>query len=245
MQAWFVSDIHLKDINERNSVILLRFLHSLLEDSKTTHLFLLGDIFDLWFGDSIVFQRKFQALIDAIADLKRKGVEVVYFEGNHDLHMQKFWEEKLAIPVWDDFRIYSLGPYQVRLEHGDFINPNDEAYLKFRKFMRSEGMKKVADWLPGRIIDELGTRASKLSRQHSSGYRRDSEEFLRQMIRKFAETRSQQSPFDYIITGHMHVRDEYTFESEGRKKISINLGSWFDEPCALMLSEQGHFWKKL
>ena len=76
MKAWFVSDIHIRDINERNSVRLLRFLRFLATDSQTTHLFLLGDIFDLWVGDSNVFQTKFQAIIDELAALKKKGIEL-------------------------------------------------------------------------------------------------------------------------------------------------------------------------
>ena len=31
MEAWFISDIHLKDMKERNGEILLRFLHSLAD----------------------------------------------------------------------------------------------------------------------------------------------------------------------------------------------------------------------
>lgn len=245
MKAWFVSDIHLRDINERNSVILLRFLHSILEDSDTTHLFLLGDIFDLWVGDSDVFQTKFQALVDVIATLKQKGVEVVYFEGNHDLHVKNFWEEKFSIPVHVDFKVLPLGPFQVRMEHGDFINPDDTAYLKYREVIRSPQMQKVAQWLPGIVLDELGIRASKLSRKKSSYERRNSEAELRQMIREFALSKFQETPFDLIITGHMHIRDEFEFEAGGKKRVSVNLGSWFEEPCALLLTEQGHFWKKL
>ena len=98
MQAWFISDIHIKNINERSSIKLLRFLHFLRDNSEATHLFLLGDIFDLWVGDSDIFQTKFQAIVDALADLKQKGMQVVYFEGNHDVHVKRFWE-KMGIPV--------------------------------------------------------------------------------------------------------------------------------------------------
>lgn len=242
MRAWFLSDLHLKDINERNSIILLRFLRSLLEDPQTTHLFLLGDIFDLWVGDSDVFQRKFQAIVDLLAALKAKGVEVFYFEGNHDVHVKAFWEGRLSIPVYVEHQIISLGPYLVRMEHGDFINPDDRAYLKYREFIRRPALEKIAYAVPGKLLDGIGTWASTLSRKKSSIKRRDSENELRERIRSFGREKSQEAPFDYIITGHMHLRDEYEFEANGRKRISINLGSWYDEPQALCLTESGHSW---
>ncbi len=245
MRAWFVSDIHLRNINERNSVILLRFLHFLLNDAGTTHLFLLGDIFDLWVGDSDVFQKKFQALVDAIAALKQKGVEVVYFEGNHDVHVKGFWEKKLHIPVWVEHQIIQLGPHRVRLEHGDFINPEDHVYLKYREFIRRPNLEKLAYILPGKLLDGLGSWSSRKSRKKSSVKRRDSEDDLRQKIRKYAIAKAAESDFELIITGHMHVLDEHHFESAGQKKISINLGSWFEQPQALCLTEQGYEWKDL
>jgi UDP-2,3-diacylglucosamine hydrolase len=245
MRAWFISDLHLRDINERNSILLLRFLRSLLKDSETTHLFLLGDIFDLWIGDSEVFQKKFQELVDVLVELKRKGVEIVYFEGNHDVHVKGFWENKLGIPVFVDAQIYQLKNFKVRLEHGDFINPNDTAYLKYRNFIRKPSLEKVAYLLPGRLLDEVGLFSSKLSRKKSSVRRRNNLESLRVMIRDYAQEKIKETDFDYIITGHMHVRDEFEFAVAGKKKISINLGSWFETPKALCLTEKGTSWVDL
>ncbi|MEZ0393378.1 MAG: UDP-2,3-diacylglucosamine diphosphatase [Pseudobdellovibrionaceae bacterium] len=245
MQAWFISDLHLKNINERNSVILLRFLHSLKQDKATTHLFFLGDVFDLWVGSSDVFQKKFQAIVDAIADLKRRGIEVVYFEGNHDVQIKNFWEQKFQIPVQVDAKIFDLGPYQVRLEHGDYINPDDKAYLRYLEFIRNPKMNLVAEFIPGKFFDEVGSFASRLSRKQSSTTRRDSEEVMRERIRTYAQSKARESEFDYIITGHMHVRDEFEFDLNSKKKISINLGSWFETPKALRLTEAGHSWVQL
>lgn len=241
MQAWFISDIHIKDINERSSIKLLRFLHFLKDNDQATHLFLLGDIFDLWVGDSDVFQRKFQAIVDALAALKAKGMQVIYFEGNHDVHVKKFWQDKLKIPVFVDHQIFDLGPYKVRMEHGDYINPNDVNYIQYLKLIRSNYVEKLAYLLPGKLLDEAGNLASKLSRKKSSARRARNIEGLRHMIRTYAEKVADNSEFDYLITGHMHIRDEYKFKN----RVSINLGSWFEEPMALCLEPQGYSWKTL
>jgi UDP-2,3-diacylglucosamine pyrophosphatase LpxH len=48
-----------------------------------------------------------------------------------------------------------------------------------------------------------------------------------------------------MITGHMHVRDEYKVTHGDRSGLSINLGSWFEETLALCLDDSGHRWVTL
>lgn len=241
MQAWFISDLHLKDINERSSVVLLRFLHSLINKERpATHLFFLGDIFDLWVSDSPVFIRKFQAIVDAIVTLKRMGVEVYYFEGNHDIHVKHFWQDQLQIPTFDNIQVMDVGPYKIRMEHGDFINPAEVNYLRLRGFLRSTVMEKLAPYLAGHALEAFGNFASRMSRKRSSAQRERNYENLRAMIRTYAEKAAADADadFDLILTGHMHVQDDYSFISpDGRKLRSINLGSWFDGAKALSVSE--------
>lgn len=239
MQAWFISDIHIKDINERSSVVLLRFLHSLINKERPgTHLIFLGDIFDLWVSDSPVFIRKYQPLVDAIVTLQRMGVKIIYFEGNHDIHVKHFWQDQLQIPTFDDVQIMKIGPYKIRMEHGDFINPAEVNYLRLRAFLRSRVMEKLAPYIAGHALESLGNFASRMSRKRSSAQRERNFENLRSMIRSYAEKVANETDFDLILTGHMHVQDDYSFVSgQGEKCRSINLGSWFDGPKALSISD--------
>ncbi|MCB0369080.1 MAG: hypothetical protein KDD45_06410, partial [Bdellovibrionales bacterium] len=48
-----------------------------------------------------------------------------------------------------------------------------------------------------------------------------------------AEKISKIENYDVIISGHMHVKDTFQFESNNEKKLSINLGSWLEEPSVL------------
>lgn len=240
MTAWFISDIHLKDINERSSIILLRFLRSLLaKERPATHLFLLGDIFDLWVADAPVFINKFQPIVDALYQLKQSGVNVVYFEGNHDVHIHSYWQEVLGIETLVAEKLFQLGKFSVHLEHGDLINTKDLAYLRYRKVIRHPLLAKAAPIIAGRVLNQLGNWASQLSRKGSSKRRSSDQDSLRQMIRTYAEARAEDMSFDLIVTGHMHIRDDYTFENQGKRVRSINLGSWFEEPAALCLNEKG------
>lgn len=246
VSAWFLSDLHLKDINERSGNILLRFLSDLDQGRKPcTHLFLLGDIFDLWIGDHDFFYEKFKPLIDLISHLKEKGVNVQYFEGNHDVHVKKFWEGRYGIPCHTWAEYFDVGEFKVRIEHGDLMNLEDKAYQRLRKFVRLSPLEFLAYKVPGSLWNEFGVRASQISRHFSGKLREDKQEFLRNLIRDHAQKSFQERAFDFIVTGHMHVRDEFQFQVGDRKVKSFNLGSWFDQARVLHLGSQGPEWVSL
>lgn len=249
MATYFVSDLHLKDKHERNSQILLRFLHFLLnQDSaelSTTKLYLLGDIFDFWLSGHMTFVRKFQSLIDAIAELKNKGVEVVYFEGNHDFHIDEFWTKKLNIPVYEDAQYMQIEGLTVRIEHGDLINLDDHAYLKYRATIRHPWVEPIGHILPGWFWNWFGHKMSRKSRKKTSLYGKQNRAELIEMIHHHAHRSFDEKPYDLLVAGHMHVFDSYEFVVQSKKAISINLGTWLEHPRILKLHQKELHYLKL
>ena len=248
MEAYFLSDIHLKSVDERNGQILLRFFNSLIDqqsqqdNQKDVHLFLLGDIFDWWLSDHQVFIDKFYPVIEPIQKLIKQGVKVYFFEGNHDLHIHPYWADKLGVRVFTDPQYFQLGPWQVRCEHGDLINLEDKNYLRLRALFRHSWVEALGHYLPGRMWEKIGLFLSHKSRKISAAYREDKEKKLIQMIRHHAERAFKEKPFDFIITGHMHVRVDFYFGETKIKPGSINLGSWFGDVKILKLTETGPQW---
>ncbi|QDK44246.1 UDP-2,3-diacylglucosamine diphosphatase [Bdellovibrio sp. ZAP7] len=240
MEAWFISDIHLKSAEERNGQILLRFLRSLRQgDPSKVHLFMLGDIFDLWIGGSEFFGRKFQPLMDALKELREAGAGITYIEGNHDVHVEGYFKKKLGVEVFVEAQYYKIDGLNVRVEHGDLINLNDIKYLKYRAIIRNPWVKPLKDVFPGRFWDYIGNRASKKSRERSGHYRHRNEEQLVTMIRNHTHRAYDEGPFDVIISGHMHVFDDSMVETHGRNVRSVNLGSWFEEHIKVFRIKDG------
>jgi len=247
MRAWFLSDIHLKSLNERNGNILLRFLLSLQDQTRpATHLFLLGDIFDFWVGDHTHYEKKFQPLVTAILQLQKQGLKIVYLEGNHDVHVVQFWRRH-GIECHVEDQYLELAGQVLRISHGDLINPNDTAYLRYREFVRRWYMEKLAHRLPAAQLERIGKVASLKSRKRSVGKREDRSEQMRKLIRSYAEKCYAEKPFDLLITGHMHVIDDWSWQPTGTQKTSrsINLGSWWQEPKVLQWDGQSLNWEKL
>lgn len=240
MEAWFISDIHLKSAKERNGEILLRFLRSLTaKNPQQVHLFMLGDIFDLWIGGHEYFAQQFQELMDALRDLKKAGAKITYIEGNHDVHVETYFQKKLGVDVFVEAQYYRIDGITVRLEHGDLINQDDEAYLKYRRIIRNPWIKPLGNLLPGRFWSYIGNRASRKSRARSGGYASINEPRLIEMIRNHATIAHKQKPFDMIISGHMHVYDDHNLKINGQDVRSVNLGSWYGDQVKAFVIENG------
>lgn len=236
MEAYFLSDIHLKQLDQLEAQVLLGFLDDLGPRIQATHLFLMGDIFDFWLGGHEYFIRKFSPIVDRLRRVVADGVEVHYFEGNHDLYLRDFWQEQVGIRVHGRARLFLMGDLKVRAEHGDQLDPADRGYRFLRWLLRTPLIATTGGRLPGGLLAQIGRVASRTSRRYTSRHKTISEERARETVRRHAEKVIHESPFDLIITGHVHVRDDYAFEYGGRKVRSVNLGSWWDSPCVFRIT---------
>lgn len=240
MEAWFVSDIHLKTAKERNGEILLRFLHSLLQGNpEKIHLFLLGDIFDLWVGGGSFFVKRFLPLVQALEKLKKAGAQITFIEGNHDLHIGSYFKKRLGVEVFVEAQYYEIDGLTVRIEHGDLINLNEIAYLRLRSVLRHPAVKMLAHIIPGGVWGYIGDKASKKSRSRSSRLRVQNEEQLVGMIHAHTERAYIEKKFDFIISGHMHIFTDRVLTMNGHKVRSINLGSWFEDNIKVFRIKEG------
>lgn len=239
MTTWFLSDLHLRDTFERNGNTLLRFLFELNQNPSQHRLMLLGDIFDVWVSSGKVFAKKFELIVGEIAKLKRGGGEVYYFEGNHDVHIGRFWTDKYNIPVFQKEHYFDIDGLRIRVEHGDYINPADTAYFKWLDAMRSPALTFLAHNVPGHFWNWLAvTYTNRVSSRKTYRYTPEHAERIRNMIRVYAESVYSQEKFDLIVTGHMHVFDNYEFQKDGRAARSINLGTWLERPRVLKIENK-------
>ncbi len=229
--AFFVSDIHIMSPQCPRAARFLELLRSLSGHSNITHLYLLGDIFDLWVADHRYFVDRYKDIIDEIRRLRNEGVDIAYFEGNHDLHLRYFWEDRLGLTVFGGPMYVRLGDTTVRLEHGDQMDPDDKGYLFLRWFLRTPPIRFLICNLPGSVIASIGDRASARSRRYTSTAKTiDAQEAVAK-IQAHARKVHAEQPFDIIISGHVHVRDDSRINSEVGAFRSVNLGSWLDRPC--------------
>jgi UDP-2,3-diacylglucosamine hydrolase len=257
-RAYFISDAHLKSMREANAGKLLAFLRAIsprpgakAHPLAATHLFLVGDIFDLWVGSHRWFIDEYAPLADATRALVEGGVEIHFFEGNHDIYLTDFWQGKVGAAVHRDAAVFRLGETRARVEHGDLINPADGGYLALRKALRSRPVEWLAKRLPDRAIAAIGRYASAASRAYGSDAKKADAEAIRAMIRAHARrvsgpnsanataSASGDGEFDLIVTGHAHVRDDWSFQAFGRPARAVNLGWWRHDQQAFVVDGAG------
>ncbi len=201
-------------------------------EESLTHLFMVGDIFDLWIGGHDIFKKEYAALISALLRLQKTGVDVHYFEGNHDFHLSSFWQDELGIQVHTGPKTFQLGRYKVRVEHGDEMDPDDKGYLFLRWFLRTPLVKSLLCHGPGKVIQGLGSLASAQSQKHSHRKQPHGEAEIRQKFYTHTKKVSALEPLDFLISGHIHTRLDETIG----KTRSLNLGTWTLQPCYFQLS---------
>ena len=198
---------------------------------------ILGDLFDLWVADGEYFKNRYAALIEAIKKVRDSGCPFYYFEGNHDLHLKKFWGDQLGLKISQGPRMIDYHGFRIWAEHGDEINRADRDYLFLRWFLRTPPLKVLAHLLPSKIVGAIGEKASASSRKYTARLANDSIEVFRNYAR---ELRTREK-FDLLVTGHTHIPDDISFEVPGTKQVCrlINLGSWFDGPHYLEVDSHG------
>ena len=231
--AYFVSDIHITSPADARAQLFLDFLGRLSGANGVSHLFLMGDIFDLWVAGHRFFIERYADIIAEIRRLRDDGVEIHYFEGNHDLHLERFWADELGLTVHSGPAVVSLGNLTLRLEHGDQMDPDDRGYRFLRWFLRTPPVRFLICNLPGALIARVGDRASATSRVYTNEMKVISDADAITKIRTHARLAHANEPFDVIVSGHVHVRDDFESETGNGRFRSINLGSWLDAPCYL------------
>ena len=93
--VYFVSDVHLGlDVNDPadREARFVSFLKSIPKD-RAKSLYLLGDIWDFWYEYHDVVPKGYVRVFAALMDLMDAGVEVCFFQGNHDIWCFHYFEE--------------------------------------------------------------------------------------------------------------------------------------------------------
>ena len=139
MKPRFISDIHLSENNPHLTNAFKKFLNESKE--ACTHLFILGDLFEIWIGDddnNPFIQDIKQALIDFTSD----GPETFLMHGNRDFLIGETFANEVGISILSDPHTLDINGMKTILSHGDFLCTDDADYIEFRNEVRSKEWQK-------------------------------------------------------------------------------------------------------
>lgn len=215
MRLVALSDIHIRQAGDSGAKCLEQFFrHPLTQGS--THVALLGDIFDLVAGNHAEYLMRWSSVFDQLKSFCESGKTVYFAEGNHDMHLERLFESvsktwapesaRRLIVIPTELRI-SLNELTVLLSHGDEYNQEDTTYLKYKRFIKRPSLRFVADYImPLSVLDYLGNKASKKSRAY--GERTFNEAEVREKFRRGVSALVAPD-VDVVVGGHSHVVDHW------------------------------------
>ena len=201
--TYFVSDVHLglqiADPAAREARFV-SFLKGLPEE--TAALYMLGDIWDFWYEYRDVVPKGYVRVFAALMELMDRGVEVFFFQGNHDIWTYSYFEslgmKRLVQPCRLEIggKIFCLG-------HGDGLGPTPFGYRVIKYIFNNRPTQILFSMLHPWIAYRIGNIWSKNSRlSHNEQYTfRGEDEPLYQFAREYAAD----NKVDYFIFGHYHT----------------------------------------
>ena len=247
--ALFASDMHLCD--EEPAIAAYFFAQLKKQLPEVTHLFLLGDIFESWFGDdgadSIAGE-----LIELLKQLNAQGLTIYVMRGNRDFLLnakvsqetstrQDFSQRSHSILLADETVLTAFGTDYL-LCHADQLCTLDSDYQAFRQQTRSghwqndflsrsfEERKAIAK----RLRDV--SKASREAPEQSDSAMMDSSDVTQEAV----ESLMQRYEVWHLIHGHTHRPADHEFIMKSHAAKRHVLADWSDHSGGfLKLSASG------
>jgi UDP-2,3-diacylglucosamine hydrolase len=225
-KIFFASDFHLGTPSKAESLErerrIIRWLESISHEAQT--IVLVGDIFDFWFEYKYTVPKGFVRFQGKIAELIDKGIEVIFFTGNHDMWMFGYFSEILGVPVFKDPVLFEINNKKIYVAHGDGLGPGDYSY----KFLRKIFTSKICQWLFGWLHPTIGIGLAQGWSQDSR--RRTASEtktFLgdKEWLWAYSKEVEAKNHHDFYIFGHRHLPLDLPV---GEKSRYLNLGEWIN-----------------
>lgn len=223
---YFASDFHFGIPDHATSLDrekrVCRWLDQTAMDA--TAIFLVGDLFDVWFEYRHVVPRGHTRFLGKLAELSDRGIAIEAFTGNHDLWMRDYFLTELNIPVHHAPIRRTYSGRQFFIGHGDGLGPGDHGYKLLKKILRNP----ASQWLYRRLHPDFGIGiASRLSRMGPKHTEDSKEVFLgpdREWLVQYSEEVLQKENIDFFIFGHRHLPIDHTL-SNGSRYINLGDGS--------------------
>lgn len=217
MRAIFLSDAHLRNPQDRNYQLLIKFLN---QQKDLDALFLLGDIFEFWLGYKHLVFSAYVPILEKLHQLKNSGTKLFFVEGNHDFNMGPYFTETLECTVVKDQDIIDWDNKNILVCHGDLLNPAP-SYQRLRSFWRSWPVKLLSRIIHPNLVWAFALwLCNKSPKNNPHKFHRDPTPYLQEFIEKKAS-----GNVDIVVSGHYH----FPIESEHDKVKIIALGDWINQ----------------
>jgi len=200
---FFVADVHLSDCKEREKNFI-RFLNMVAK--KGGDLYILGDLFDYWANNRVVFKRN-KPVLNAFRHISGLNVKITFLRGNRDFLVLPRVFSRWGVEVASDEICFSSGNEKIYLTHGHMLCPDNKAFLEYKK--KYWPIFRVLDpILPGIIENWL---AGVFMQKSKNAIKQASQESLKLSDKAVLEHLN--SGASKVICGHIHKKMQKDFDN--------------------------------
>jgi UDP-2,3-diacylglucosamine hydrolase len=240
----FVSDAHFSGRDPEEMEAFLKFLDS--EEKRIDHLVILGDLFEFFFGFKSISSAKesfafteYLPVLERLQILHRQGIQIKYFEGNHDFALHSFFSEQLGmeVEVYPDGCEERLEGKRTFIAHGDLSNPRQWRYLVFRRILKNRWTYHLMHFTGPRLSRRIAQKLSEMSYQK---YHVDRAPYPPPAFKAFAHQKFLEG-FEIVILGHSHFPEQVEEWIEGRRCLYFNVGDWMTRRSFLRFTPPEYF----
>lgn len=236
-RIYFASDLHLGapgkvDSAERER-LFVRWLDEIEPDLEA--LYLLGDIFDMWFEYKKAVPKGYVRLLGRLAKLADQGIPIHYFTGNHDMWVFDHLPKEIGMHLHRDPIRTELKGKRFLIGHGDGLGPGDKNYKRLKRIFRD----RTCQWLFRWVHPDLGLRVAEYF--SSLGREGDAPEYLgadREWLLQYCKEVLQEERIDRFVFGHRHIPLDIPLEEGEDPPRYINLGDWIRHFSYAVLDEE-------
>lgn len=223
----FVSDAHL-GLRFKNYVERERIFASFLETlhGRVRVLYLVGDIFDFWYEYRHVIPRGFTRTLGALAKLADSGVEIRFFNGNHDIWTYDFLQTEIGVKIECQPKIEILNGKRFYIAHGDGLTKGDNGYKLLKAIFRCRFLQILFSGLHPRWAFGFGhawSRHNRLTKGDLYKFHGEKEPIVEYAEQVQSLSVKAGEPIDYFIFGHYHFGVDYDLKNGGKLYI---MGEW-------------------
>src|SRR5579859_5058482 len=223
MESVYVDTVILSDLHLGSEMSRAQHALALLQSLRFRRLILLGDIFcDLNFRRLTKSHWRFLGYIRKLSNPKR-GIQVVWVEGNHDHGLSQVMSHLVGIPVYQQFVWEYAGKRHIAI-HGH----------QFDRFViNNRFLSQIGQWIFLQLqkLDHRGQRLVRCLDRLNSRWLR-----LTAKVAQGALSYAKQGKAERIFCGHTHIAAH--LERDG--VAYFNTGGWVDARCTyITVSPEG------
>lgn len=226
--AYFVSDFHLGiDSHRQTSAERERQIIIWLDEiaPQTSHLFLIGDLFDFWFEYAKVVPKGFVRFQGKLCELCDSGIDVYLFSGNHDVWYFDYFTQEIGVKkIFRKPTAFSIQNRPFLIGHGDSLGKVSRMNRLMNFCFHRPFLQKCFGGLHPNLGIRLGEVLSKASRQrHRKFYKNFVYQVDNDLIYQYCLSIHKNCKHDYYIFGHTHYAHCQKVDNQA---AYINTGTW-------------------